>query len=46
MDYTNWTDIDIDNIDNIDSDAESDTLTLTIPENVDYFSIQVYAIII
>ena len=43
MDYIN-----IDNIDNIDSEyAESDALTLTLPENVDmdYFSIQVYAII-
>lgn len=44
---TNWTDIDIDNID-IDSEyTESDALTLTLPENVDmdYFSIQVYAIV-
>lgn len=44
MDYTNWTDIDIDNID-IDSEYAEDTLTLTIPENMDYFSIQVYAIV-
>ena len=44
MDYIN---IDIDNIDNIDSEyVESDALALT-PENVDwdYFSISVYAII-
>lgn len=47
MDYININ-IDIDNIDNIDSEyAESNALTLTLPENVDmdYFSISVYAII-
>lgn len=41
-----YIDIDIDNID-IDSEYAEDTLTLTLPENVDmdYFSVQVYAII-